>query len=108
MTVIGNYQIDVKKFLDGVDLNKNNKLNYSEFLTAFYSFEENVKKQEIQKIFHLIDADKSGYISKKELGQFFLMEEDEELLEEIFSIADKNKDNRISQEEFYRAVENCF
>lgn len=73
-------------------MNNNGKINFSEFLTAFYDFKKSIRKHEIEKFFKILDINNDGRISKDELSEFFNLPEGDETLEEMIHIADKNKD----------------
>lgn len=100
--------IDLNLFMETVDLDKNNKINFSEFLTTFYDFEKNVKKTDLMNFFKLIDVDGSGFIEKDELKEFLSLQEHQKIFQEIYSIADQNQDGKISLEEFLLAIDKSF
>lgn len=100
-----NLKMDLNAFLEEVDFDNNKKVNFSEFLTAFYDFKKNVKKKELRSFFNLIDTDKSGTINKKELSQFLSLSEEDDLLLELFKLADLNNDQTISFDEFVNAID---
>lgn len=97
--------MDLNIFMNEIDINKNMKINFSEFMTAFYDFKKNVKKNELENFFKILDLNHDGRISKDELSEFFTLSEDDEILEEMMWIADKNKDGKISLDEFIAAID---
>lgn len=103
-----NVDIDLSNFMKDIDYEENNKINFSEFLTAFYDFEKNIKKTELMKFFKTIDQNQSGFIEKAELLDFLSLQEHQQIFKEIFEIADQNQDGKISLDEFLRAIDNSF
>jgi Ca2+-binding EF-hand superfamily protein len=69
-----------------MDSNKDGMIQFSEFLTNMICFDEKSRKQQIKKLFSLMDEDKSGYIEPKEvLGLFKNMGGDKKLQDEIIN-----------------------
>lgn len=91
---------DEEKFLNFVDNNNDNEVNYSEFLGAFIDFKRMLNKNQLQDIFRSIDADKNGYITKEELRTFLSVESGNPIVEQLFKEVDKNNDDNISLQEF--------
>lgn len=54
-----------------MDLDVSKSIDYQEFLTAMFNFKKHLNKDLIIGMFNLIDSNKDGFISEKELGEFF-------------------------------------
>jgi calcium-dependent protein kinase len=54
-----------------LDVNKNNTIDFSEFLLATTNYKLELHQKELRQIFDIIDVDKSGTLSMDELRQFF-------------------------------------
>lgn len=103
-----NFNFDVKSFLAIVDVNKDEQINYSEFLMATYDFKNNLTSEMIENIFNIIDDDRNGYLTPEEIQKFLNLKDNDPLLLEIINEADKNNDNMVSFEEFTKCIENIF
>jgi calcium-dependent protein kinase len=84
-----------------MDLDKNGKINYNEFIASMVSEEYCQKKDYLDYIFQYFDADRNGKISRQELaGAINRMgfEVPAKFIHDLISEADINKDEEISYE----------
>ena len=97
--------IDENQILKFVDVNNDNQVNYSEFLGALIDFSQATNKEMLKDIFTSIDTDKNGYITRDELIKFLNVGIDSHVVEQLFEEVDKNKDEKITFEEFMETLE---
>ena len=62
---------DVERILSEIDNNKNNTLDYTEFVVAATNRNEILSNDKIKNCFQIIDSDRSGKISIQELKNLF-------------------------------------
>ena len=62
---------EIKEVLVSLDLDRNGKLNYSEFLASLVSNSLVFKQENVKLAFLMLDKDGNGKISKAELKQAF-------------------------------------
>ena len=93
----------ISKIITELDVKKNGKINYSEFLAATISVQEFMTEERLWMIFKRFDIDNRDYISKpniveamKKLGKEISDVEIEEALKEH----DVTLDGKISFDEF--------
>ena len=92
---------DIKKLFDKIDVDKNGKIDYTEFIAATIDEARYYKKERLLEAFEGFDKDGSGQISKKELLDVLHAEKcQEKEIEKFIKVVDKNKDGKISIEEF--------
>ena len=92
---------DIKKLFDKIDVDKNGKIDYTEFIAATIDEARYYKKERLLEAFEGFDKDGSGQISKKELLDVLHAEKcQEKEIEKFINVVDKNKDGKISKEEF--------
>lgn len=101
-------QKETCNLLTMLDVNKDNMINYSEFLMATYNFKKYLSKNVIKEIFDMIDDDGNGFICAEELKVFLNLDDNDPLIVEILKEADKNGDDLISPEEFILCIGNIF
>ncbi len=75
---------------------------------ATFDFKKNLTKENLQSIFRLIDEDHNDVITKDEMQRFLNVNNENQILIEIFEEVDKNGDGVISLEEFMDSVTNLF
>lgn len=104
------------------DVNKNNEINYTEFLAAALETQGAIEEYRLAEAFDLLDTDNSGYstwtnnvrqaaykfsfcisVSKKNLREILGDRVDETYLDHLIAEADFLKDGRISYGEFLQA-----
>lgn len=58
---------ELKQLMDSIDVDKNGKINYTEFLASSLEKDELFKIDNLKKMFKLLDKDGNGSIDRKEL-----------------------------------------
>lgn len=90
-----------------MDLDKNGKINYNEFIASLIGDDYCQKKDYVDYIFHYFDADRNGKISRTELTQAITcmgFEVPAKFINDLIAEADLNHDEEISYEEFLLAL----
>ena len=89
--------------MENVDVHKNGKINYSEFIAATISIQEFLTEEKLWMIFRHFDVDDTEYISRdniveamKKMGK----ELTEKEVDEALALHDVTKDKRITFDEF--------
>jgi len=94
--------------MDSIDVDKNGKINYTEFLASSLSKEELFTTSNILKMFRLLDKDGNGEIDRQELRTLFSDNNVDQIngksIEEIIMTCDKDKSGTIDFEEFKLAL----
>lgn len=93
---------DLIEIFRKVDVNRNNVINYTEFLAAAIETQGAIAEYRLAEAFDLMDTDDSGYISRSNLREILGEHADESYIDILLSEADFEKDGRISYEEFLR------
>jgi len=95
-------EMEVNRLIDDIDGDKNNFIEFEEFLTAFMDKGKLLNEENLIQTFMLFDRDFSGKISvnelKKILGEGCIVNED--VWKEILDSIDANSDGEISFREF--------
>lgn len=55
---------ELKALMDSIDVDKNGRINYTEFLASSLEKEELFKPENLSKMFKLLDKDGNGTIEK--------------------------------------------
>lgn len=76
---------------------------YTEFLAATIEAHGHIEEDRIAEAFDRLDADDTGFISKKNLREVLGKDITSEQISAIMKSADKNKDGQISYKEFLEA-----
>ena len=118
-------QISLKEFQDGflqlksthltehqihnlfksIDVNKNSRIDYTEFLAATISEKNYIKKERLFEAFCILDKDNNGKISKEELMEVLKTEKDQEKeIEKYIKTVDINGDGTIDYTEFLKLM----
>ena len=94
------------ELMEGLDQDGNGVIDYSEFITGAIDKQAMLQKGNLKNAFDLIDSDNSGAITINELKNAFDSNEtkDESLWKEIMLEVDKNRDNKITFDEFIDAM----
>lgn len=88
------------------DTNKNGRINYTEFLAATIEAYGNISEDRIAEAFDRMDADDTGYISKKDLKEVLGDSYSQADIDAIMATGDKNRDGKISYKEFLSVFRN--
>lgn len=91
---------DLRKMFYSVDVNKNNVINYTEFLAACLEAQGELEEHRLAEAFDLIDSDDSGYISRENLRQILGKNRDDKSIDALIAEADVDRNGRISYQEF--------
>ena len=80
-----------------MDLNKDGKIEYSEFIVAALDEKNLMSEKRLKAAFDMYDKDKSGSISVDEIKKVlsFGKDIDEELIKKIITQVDENKDGEL-------------
>ena len=85
--------------MDSIDVDKNGKINYTEFLASSLDKDELFKTDNLKKMFKLLDKDGNGKIERSELQNLFTDNAIDSIngksLDEIFEACDKDKSGDI-------------
>ncbi|KAH9651742.1 calcium-dependent protein kinase 9 [Citrus sinensis] len=104
-------EFDVKQYMQAADIDGNGTIDYIEFITATMQRHKLQRFENLYKAFQYFDKDNNGYITVDELGKAFKdygMGDDATIatIKEIMSEVDRDKDGRISYDEF-RSMMKC-
>ena len=96
--------IEIIEIMKEYDKDGNDNLDLVEFIDLMNKKrEEQKEEQDIVETFEALDINDDGFLSKKKLNLLFeniALDIDEDLVEEFFQYADKDRDNRINLAEF--------
>ncbi|KAA0189884.1 hypothetical protein HAZT_HAZT009970 [Hyalella azteca] len=104
-----------QRVIDIIDADGNGEIDFKEFIQGMSQFSvKGDKESKMRFAFRIYDMDNDGYISNGELFQFLKMimgnnledHQLQEIVDKTMLFADKDKDGRISFEEFCTVVEN--
>jgi Ca2+-binding EF-hand superfamily protein len=96
-----------KKFLE-IDVDRNNKIDFTEFLAANMSKSIYKNKEKLRVAFDLFDTDKNGIISKEDIINILKMEnlyDAKKLVSDLIEPNDINHDGKIDFEEFCKLMD---
>ena len=98
----GEAKEEVNRLMDHIDNDKNNFIEFEEFLSAFMDKKKLLKEENIMETFMLFDKDGSGKITLDELKIILTGNSDvkENVWEEMVLSIDQNSDGEISYREF--------
>lgn len=98
----GEAKEEVNRLIDSIDSDKNNYIEFEEFLSAFMDKKKLFKEENLKETFKLFDKDDSGSITidevKSIMGGKAIVKN--QVWDEILSDVDQNSDGKISYEEF--------
>lgn len=100
------------------DVDGNKQISFQEFITTLHISAKGTPEQKLRSAFRMYDADRSGTVTSKELNEILLViyrsKNDPAAKDHakrdagtIMCQLDANKDNKLSEEEFVKAVTNC-
>jgi calcium-dependent protein kinase len=58
---------DIDYIIENCDNNGDGKINYTEFITATIDWKKSLDHERIERVFNVLDSDKSGKISFQEI-----------------------------------------
>merc|ERR1711936_776800 len=97
------------------DCDKSGFIDFTEFMLVFYIMSDGTTEEVLGKIFRIFDVDGDGTISMKEMNKIIkdmygLLKNDDPnigakntIAKSAFAEMDKNKDGKVTKEEFIRA-----
>lgn len=84
----------IKEIFNSVDVNKNGCIMYTEFIAATLEAHGHIEEERIAEAFDRLDADDSGYISKKNLRDFLGKDLTSKQIDDIIKSADTDQDGQ--------------
>ena len=98
---IHSYEKDIENLFKSIDVDKNFRIDYTEFLAATISEKIYLKKERLFETFCMLDKDNDGKITKEELIEILKTEKSKEKqIEKYIKVADTNGDGIIDYKEF--------
>ena len=92
---------EISEFFSSIDTDKNNKIDYTEFLAATLEKKTYLQEKRLFEAFCMIDKDNDGKITKNELKSVLQLESaDDKLIADLMSKADTSNDGVIDYQEF--------
>jgi len=115
--VINEYDIDdlfeneqeLKNGFDGVDLDHNNRIDYTEFLAANLDEKTFLKNEKLKEAFRIFDLNDNGAIKRDDIIRVLKLENFEnrnEIADKIIEENDFDKDGKINFGDFVKVMEN--
>lgn len=97
---------EIDQMFNKLDVNGTGRIDFTEFLLATVNYKNDIHEKELRQIFNIIDKDKSGTLSRNEIGEFFNLsgKEQADQLKALIDEADSNKDGVISVDEFFNIM----
>ena len=96
---------DVQRLFSKIDVDKNGKIDYTEFLAATIQKANYLKKEKLYEAFCKFDIDNSGFITADELLKALKAEKSQEKeVEQLIKAVDKNGDGKIDYKEFLQLM----
>ena len=100
---------DLKKAFQSVDIDHNNKIDYTEFLAANLDEEIFLKEEKLKEAFRTFDLNDSGSIKKEDIIRVLKLENIEDKNKIVNSIIEENdfdKDGKINFNDFMMTMKN--
>ena len=102
-------QEEIKKAFRSVDIDQNNKIDYTEFLAA--NLDENIylKEEKLKEAFRLFDLDDTGYIKKEDIIRVLKLNElqdKDNIVNKLIEENDFDKDGKISFNDLISVMKN--
>lgn len=94
---------EIENIFQSVDVDKSGTIHYTEFLAATLEVHGHIEEDRLAEAFDRLDADDTGYISKKNLRSILGSDYTADLVDNLMQEADTNKDGQISFQEFLDA-----
>ena len=92
---------EIGKYFASIDTDKNNKIDYTEFLAATLEKKTFLKEERLYEAFCMLDKDRNGRITKEELMNVLKLEPaDDKYVIDLIKSADSNNDGVIDYKEF--------
>lgn len=94
---------DIGEIIDGLDQDKDGKIEYTEFLAALLELNDKLSEEQLANAFDFFDHSNSGSITLKDLEDVLLAagkDEVEKIWHQILKEVDSNHDGMIQFEEF--------
>ena len=115
--VINEYDIDdlfeneekKKKGFQGVDIDHNNQIDYTEFLAANLDEQIYLKKEKLKEAFRIFDINDNGAIKREDIIRVMKLENlpnKNEIADNIIEENDFDKDGKINFSDFVKIMEN--
>jgi len=104
-----NNEEELKKGFYSVDIDHNNKIDYTEFLAANLDEKIYLKKEKLQEAFRTFDINDTGVIKKEDIIRVLKLENLEDKNKIVNSIIEENdfdKDGKINFEDFKMIMKN--
>ena len=96
---------EAKKLFDKIDVDKNGKIDYTEFLAATIQKVNYLKNEKLYETFSMFDKDNDGLITKTELLNALKADiSQEKEIESYIKAVDKNGDGKIDYKEFLQLM----
>jgi len=109
-TIYGNSaaSLDIDAMISQIDVNNTQKVDFTEFLLATVNYRQELQEKELKQIFTSIDKDRSGFLTREEVSEFFSLTGPEKAaqLSMLMAEVDKNQDGIISYDEFVTLMNN--
>ena len=100
---------EIRKKFFGIDIDNNNKIDFTEFLAANMDKSIYIDKSKLRNAFDCFDLDKSGIITREDIIKILKIEkliDSKQLASDLIDPNDINKDGKIDFDEFYRLMHN--
>lgn len=87
-----------------LDVNRNNEINYTEFLAATLEAQGEIKEYRLAEAFDLMDFDDTGFISRNNLRKILGKHSTETYIDRLMQEVDISRDGKITYQEFLHVV----
>lgn len=94
------HDTDVDMLMEAADIDGNGTLDCKEFVTVSIHLKKIRSEDHLPKVFNYFDKNGSGYIEIEELKEALSPRGDQKAIDDIILDVDKDKDGKISYEEF--------
>ena len=115
--IINEYDVDdlleneeeLKKGFEGVDIDHNNQIDYTEFLAANIDEKVYLKQEKLKEAFRIFDLNDNGAIKRDDIIRVMKLENlpnKNEIADKIIEENDYDKDGKINFSDFVKIMEN--